>query len=189
MGKATEQNNKVPPSRGYLVLDPKKCTACFSCMLACSLVHEGRSSFSLSRIQVVDDAFGSFPADVEVAICHQCELPECYLACPSKDEAFQIDRETGLRYINAESCSGCGLCMKACAFSPSRITLDPDKKVAIKCDLCRSTPYWRNEGKQACIEVCPVKAIKFTTTKPRGYEGYRINLRGEGWAQLGLPTD
>lgn len=176
-------------SQGYLVVDPKKCTACCSCMLACSLVHEGKSSLSLSKIQILDDRFGSFPTDIDIVMCRQCEKPGCYFACPLKDEALCIDVQTGVRYINAENCNGCGQCIEACLFSPSRIGFDSDRNIAIKCDLCQNTPYWDNQGKQACVEVCPVKAIEFTATPPVGYDGYIVNLRGQGWAKLDLPTD
>ena len=88
-----------------------------------------------------------------------------------------------------DKCIGCGDCIEACIFSPSRISFNLDKNVYIKCDLCQNTPYWDSQGKQACIEVCPVKAIKFATKKPIGDTGYRVSLRGEGWSKLGLPTD
>lgn len=179
----------VPLSKAYLLIDPKKCTGCCSCMLACSLVHEGVSSLSLSRIQILDDAFGSFPTDIEVAMCRQCDNPECYLACPLQDEALCIDEETGVRYIDEEKCNGCKLCIEPCIFKPSRISFNVDKNVAVKCDMCQNTPYWDSQGKQACVEVCPTRAIKFTTAKPIGDSGYKVNLRGEGWAALDLPTD
>ena len=78
----------IPASRGYLLVDTKKCTGCCSCMLACSLAHEGRSNLSLSRIQIVEDVFGSYPTDISMAVCRQCAYPECYLACPLRDEAL-----------------------------------------------------------------------------------------------------
>ena len=179
----------VALSKGYLLVDPKKCAGCCSCMLACSLVHEGKSDLSLARIQILDDAFGSFPTDIDIAMCLQCPYPECYLACPEKDKALCIDKTTGVRYINEEACTGCRSCIKACPFSPSRISWDAEKKVSLKCDLCRDTSFWDSQGKQACIEICPTKSIKFSHKKPVGYDGYRVNLRGEGWAKLGLPTD
>lgn len=185
----TEADKGVPVSKGYLLVDAKKCTGCCSCMLACSLVHEGKSALSLSRIQILDDAFGSFPTDVKMAVCQQCDNAECYLACPLRDEALCIDKKTAVRYIDEDQCTGCGLCIEACPFSPSRVSLVTDRNIAIKCDLCRSTSYWDSQGKQACVEVCPVNAIMFTTAKPVGYGGYKVNLRGEGWAKLGLPID
>ena len=184
-----EMDRGVPVSKGYLLVDTKKCTGCCSCMLACSLVHEGKSALSLSRIQIFDDAFGSFPTDVKIAICQQCDNAECYLACPLKDEALCIDGETAVRYIDEDWCTGCELCIEACSFRPSRISFIADRNIATKCDLCRNTSYWENQGKQACVEVCPVNAIKLGTVKPVGYSGYEVNLRGEGWAKLDLPID
>ncbi len=43
---------------------------------------------------------------------------------------------------------------------------------------------------QACVEVCPVGAIKFTNKIPlqEGDAGYKVNLRDSAWARLGYPT-
>ena len=38
------------------------------------------------------------------------------------------------------------------------------------------------------LERNPV-GIKFTMKKPKGPDGYTVNLRGEGWAKLKFPTD
>ena len=55
---------KLPPSDGYILVDTKKCQGCVSCMLACSLVHEGLESQSLSRIQIIqDDVYSGKPLD------------------------------------------------------------------------------------------------------------------------------
>ena len=51
----------VPASEGYLLVDTKKCQGCVSCMLACSLVHEGVENLSLARIQVIQDSFRKWP--------------------------------------------------------------------------------------------------------------------------------
>ncbi len=62
-----------PPakSEGYLVVDTKKCSSCQSCMLACSLVHEWKENTSLSRIQILQDAFERFPNDLSQEQCRQ----------------------------------------------------------------------------------------------------------------------
>ena len=39
--KELQADAGVIPSKGYLVVDPKKCTGCCTCMIACSMVHEG----------------------------------------------------------------------------------------------------------------------------------------------------
>lgn len=42
---------------------------------------------------------------------------------------------------------------------------------------------------QACVEVCPMEAIRFTKEIPiqEGDKGYKVNLRGAEWAALGYP--
>ena len=62
-------SKEIPPSDGYLLVDTNKCQGCASCMLACSLVHEGVESLSLSRIQVMQNTFESFPDDLTSEQC------------------------------------------------------------------------------------------------------------------------
>gem|GEM_PF-5981784 len=40
-----------PPSAAYVLVDTRKCQGCLSCMLACSLAHEGRENLSLARLE------------------------------------------------------------------------------------------------------------------------------------------
>ena len=74
----------------------------------------------------------------------------------------------------------------------------PDEKYdgdlkARKCDLCANAAYhWDPrgggpQGKQACVEVCPVKAIQFTTKVPdqESDDGYKVNFRDWTWVKLG----
>ena len=65
----------IPASEGYLLVDTKKCQGCLSCMLACSLVHEGTENLSLSRIQILQNSFEKFPDDLTMAQCRQCVEP------------------------------------------------------------------------------------------------------------------
>jgi protein NrfC len=180
----------IPESQGYLIVDPKKCTGCGSCMFACSLAHEGKLNLSRSRIQILDDPLGTYPRDIQIAVCKQCLFPQCVVVCPTG--ALHIDREyMDVRRVDREKCIGCQKCMKACPFNPSRITFDADRKIVLKCDLCKETPYWNKKGCQVCVDICPVNAIQFSaqTPDPIGEAGYTVNLRGEGWKRLGMPTD
>jgi protein NrfC len=67
----------IPASGGYLLVDTRKCQGCMTCMLACSLVHEGRENLSLSRIQVIQNPFERFPDDITLEQCRQCVEPAC----------------------------------------------------------------------------------------------------------------
>ena len=179
---------------GYLLVDTKKCQGCMSCMLACSLVHEGKIGLSQARIQVIQSSFEKFPDDLTIAQCRQCEDPECVKACPSG--ALHVDRQNGnVRKIDVKKCIGCKACIRACPFVPSRALWSHEDSHALKCDLCVDSPFWNYkggpEGRQACVEICPLKAIQFTRKMPeqKGDTGYQINLRGEDWRKLGYPTD
>jgi protein NrfC len=184
----------IPASEGYLLVDTKKCQGCLSCMLACSLVHEGTENLSLSRIQILQNSFAKFPDDLTMAQCRQCVDPACVEACPEK--ALYVDKKNGnIRIVDVKKCIGCKSCVQACPFEPSRALWNSDKKRALKCDLCADAPYWNGKGgpkgKQACVEVCPLGAIQFTKKIPeqKGDTGYKVNLRGESWKKLGYPID
>jgi len=104
------------------------------------------------------------------------------------------------RRVSLTKCIGCGACVEACPYEPGKIIIERgrDKESgskAMKCDLCISAPYhWEScgggpGGKQACVEVCPVKAISFTPVMPSQDDdsGYDINMRRLDWGLIGYP--
>jgi protein NrfC len=172
-----------PKSKAYLVYDSRLCLGCQSCMFACSLTHEGVANPSLSRIQIIRDApsFTKYPYDIVISVCRQCVTPLCVEACPTG--ACHIDESNGnIRRIDQSKCIGCQRCIKACPQKPHRTIWNSAKKKSAKCDLCESAPYWNEkggpEGKQACVETCPAKALKLVTKAPsqRDIDGYDVNL-------------
>ena len=182
-----------PASKGYLVYDSKKCSGCTTCMLSCSLVHYGVQNLSRSRIQIMQDSFEKFPEDINMAPCRQCKVPVCVQSCPVG--AAYVDTANGnVRRIDSDKCIGCQTCLKMCPQQPHRpvwVVIDGRGKSS-KCDLCLDTPYWNETGgpggKQACVEACPMMAIKFVAAMPdqEETEGYDVNLRNEHWINLGL---
>ena len=180
-----------PASKGYLVYDSKKCAGCTTCMLSCSLVHEGVQNLTLSRIQIVQDSFRKFPYDVIMAPCRQCVTPVCVEQCPT-GAAFVDTANGNIRRIDSKKCIGCRTCLSACPQQPHRTVWNHTINKFMKCDLCLDTPYWKEpggiDGKQACVESCPMKAIKLVTKTPDQEEtdGYDVNLRNEYWINLGL---
>lgn len=182
----------IEASEGYLLIDSKKCGGFESCMLACSLVHEGRESLALSRIQIAKNALAPYPYDTAQLQCRQCPYPSCVEACPVG--AMHVDPATKVRLVDEGKCIGCERCVTACPFTPSRVQWNFESKHAQKCDLCKNTPHWNHEGgpqgEQACVRVCAMNAISFTRNIPvQSDEGYEVNLRNENWSFLSYPVD
>jgi protein NrfC len=192
---------KAAPSKGYIVVDSKKCSGCTSCMLACSLVNEGEENLSLARIQIMQTSFGRFPDDISIQQCRQCVIAPCVEACPVN--ALFIDAKNGnIRRIDKTKCkdyqtksNGCQRCNEACPYRPNMALWNHEKKIAAICDLCADAQYWNEkggpEGKQACVELCPMKAIKLVKEVPpqKGNKGYDVNLRNKHWGYIGLTTN
>lgn len=179
-------------SDGYLLVDTKKCVGCETCMLVCSLAHSGHVNKSLARIQIAKNPLGCYPNDIAQNQCRQCADPGCVKACPTG--AMHVDPETGMRVVSEDKCIGCESCVEGCLFTPSRVQWNFEERHAQKCDLCKNTPYWSQEGgpegMQACVSMCPVSAIAFTKELPEQDDsGYLVNLRNEHWAKIGFPMD
>ena len=181
--KTAPEKASYPKSEGYLVYDSRLCLGCQSCMFACSLTHEGVANPSLSRIQIIRDApsFTKYPYDVVISVCRQCVSPLCVQVCPTG--ACHVDEEHGnIRRIDQAECIGCQRCVQSCPQKPHRTIWNSVKKKSTKCDLCEGAPYWNEKGgpngKQACVETCPVKALKLVSKAPsqRDTDGYDVNL-------------
>ncbi len=191
-------------STGYLVYDSRHCAGCQSCMLACSLVHEGAASTSLARIQVSRSVLTRYPYDIQIAVCRQCPEPLCVANCPTG--ACHVDAANGnVRRIDAEKCIGCQTCLSACPFTPHRTVWNPTANKATKCDLCATAQYFSKEGgpsgNQACVVTCPMGALKVVAEMPSQTDisGYDVNLAppppppgqfgGPGAKPKGAPSD
>ncbi|MCP4686833.1 MAG: 4Fe-4S dicluster domain-containing protein [Desulfobacterales bacterium] len=129
-----------------LFADPKKCTGCRLCEIACSLQHAGVSNPARSRIRVINwknrDVF--LPVS-----CQHCEDPPCLAACPK--EAIYREDELGSVAIDLGKCVGCTSCVFACPYGA--MGFDQDRGRARKCDLC--------EGDPVCVRFCEPGALNF----------------------------
>jgi Fe-S-cluster-containing dehydrogenase component len=150
---STEKTVAGAPVSSVIQHDATRCAGCGVCGLMCSFYHESESGTSMARNGLVRDPF---EASFTFNVCQQCTSPNCYYACPQKDKALCVDLGTGVKYINTAKCIGCGSCTKACKFTPARSVVQPVKKVAFKCDLCRD----RMQG-PICVEFCTVSALRF----------------------------
>lgn len=188
--------NTIADAKGFLVVDLKKCQGCGTCMMVCALAHSGIASYSLSRIQIQQDSFADWPDDVSMAICRQCQDAPCVAVCPVRPvRANKPNPKQGnVRMIDPALCIGCKMCLTRCPYTPSRIQWNNELQQSQKCDLCVNTSYMEEKGgpggTQACVKVCPVNAIAFTTKMPDqgSDESYNVNLRDHVWSKLGMTT-
>jgi Fe-S-cluster-containing hydrogenase component 2 len=148
------------PVSALIVHDPNLCAGCGVCGLMCAFYHEKEYGPSLSRNELVRDPF---TAEYTFHVCQQCTSPDCYFACPKKDEALCVDKKTGVKYVNTAKCIGCGACNEACKFKPPRANVHPQKSVSFKCDLCRG-----REAGPICVEYCTMRALRRVSGTERG---------------------
>jgi anaerobic carbon-monoxide dehydrogenase iron sulfur subunit len=134
-----------------LVYNQEKCTGCRSCVVGCSLYHDGECGKVVSRVAVVrNERFGeSF-----VVGCDACTDAPCAAVCPTG--ACHMDVPAGITKIDANKCIGCKECAMACPFGVINMHYKTGK--AFKCDLCEG----RAEG-PVCADWCPSGAITFGT--------------------------
>ncbi len=127
-----------------LTFNPKKCVACKTCEVVCSLVNTGRCNPNLANIDVITfDEEGFYCPSA----CFQCEEAWCVKVCPAS--AIYKDEETGARVVDESKCVGCRMCTVACPFGHIHISRGKSKK----CNLC--------DGDPNCVKFCPTQAIKF----------------------------
>lgn len=133
----------------FITVDPMKCTSCGICELICSALKEKVFNRRISRIRVV-----SIEPVIDVGItCRFCEDPPCVRACPQ--EALWKSEENSIILVNEDKCNACGWCIEACKFGA--MTLHPQKRVVVVCDLC--------SGEPKCIEWCPRNALELVTSE------------------------
>jgi len=130
--------------RRFVSVDPCKCIGCSICEFVCALEKEGEPNPTKSRIRVIH----LNPMFNLTVACRFCEDAPCIRACPR--DAIKQSGKGGILIIDEKRCDGCVLCIQACPYGG--IMLDPDKGVAIACDLC--------DGEPKCVEFCPEEALK-----------------------------
>ena len=131
-----------------LAVDYVKCTGCRSCELACSVFHVQASNPAKSAVRIVKLPKKGLNVPV---VCEQCEVPACANICPV--QAISRDADTGAMVVNGDLCVGCRLCVVACPLGA--VTLDRDRRRAIKCDLCGGDEPW-------CVRFCEPGALTYT---------------------------
>lgn len=145
-----------------ILIDHSKCTGCFMCGQACSLVKTGSFNPAASRIRIVDWEESGVTVPI---VCQHCSEPVCLPVCP--EAAISIDAETGVVSIEHDRCINCSNCRKACPYG-GPVYSAAEKKVFL-CDLCGGDP--------TCVSVCPTGALLYEELTG---EGNPLRLRGMG---------
>lgn len=140
--------------------DQTRCTACYSCTVACKELHFPDSEpLNLRRIKIVEE--GEFP-NMYVAYlsasCYHCENPPCVLAC--SHDAITKREEDGIVVVDADKCVGneeCPTaCRNACPMDAPQFGPEKNAKMA-KCDFCLDR-LEKDQG-PVCVEFCPMLAL------------------------------
>ncbi len=142
--------------RMRLIWDHEKCVGCRVCEAVCSFIKEGESNPVKSRCKIVRTVKDNILYKVRVH-CQQCEDPFCKAVCPS--DAI-IEDMNGVKSVDEDKCIGCRMCEIACPVGA--ITVNPDKHVSIKCDLCKGL------DEPQCVKYCYAEALQYMAPEKTG---------------------
>jgi tetrathionate reductase subunit B len=156
------------------LIDVDKCSGCDLCIIACKDEHVGSGYSPWTKPQ---PDVGHFWIDVQSMergqiprvkmtylplLCQHCANAPCIKACP--ENAIKR-RDDGLVWIEAEPCTGCGLCQDACPYDV--IYMNEELEIAQKCTGCA---HRVDEGSlPRCADVCPHEAIVFGDEADRAF--------------------
>ena len=161
-----------------------RCVGCQTCVVGCHVLNECPEGVYLGHLETVghEDNYlvdGTFP-NVRVTfrphLCNHCAKPACVENCPTG--AMRKREEDGVVETDPEVCIGCGTCVKACPYGAP--ALDEERKVAVKCNLCRPRVE-RGEGALVRVQLSGRGAS--VRRRERSFERYREgHRRDEGRA-------
>lgn len=129
--------------------DPKKCTGCQACQMACLDQRDIRPEcceMPLRYVELREQGTQALYYSVGCVHCGKC-MAECSQNAMERDEL-------GFVRIVEERCIGCGVCMDTCPLLVITLT---SNGVAKKCDGCAARI---KEGLlPACVHTCPTGAL------------------------------
>ncbi len=124
-----------------VVADSERCVGCETCMFACSR-RQGEAGLASSCMGV--RSVGGMERGFIVVVCRACPDPPCMRVCPT--DALRARRGGGV-LLDADKCTGCGLCCEACAIGA--IFWDDEINKPMICNHCGY-----------CARFCPHMVLK-----------------------------
>jgi Fe-S-cluster-containing dehydrogenase component len=88
----------------------------------------------------------------------QCADAYCIESCAYG--ALSRSNKTGAVLVDDQLCNGCEACVVACPLRA--LSLDKEKRIVFKCDLCGGEPE--------CVKVCSREALIVKDTDPASHE-------------------
>lgn len=179
----------IPYPKGVAYIQPRwdLCIGCGICEIACSMFHHGVINRELSRIRIYRYLL-PLPKSVQ-NVCSQCRVEEreCQKACPVDPPAIYFDEKNFHMAVDADRCTGCGLCKDACPAEVPRFYPSVSEAPMV-CDLCAKN----GERKPQCVEVCPTYALEYMNPLfPQHLERIHPDVKAECLAKrlYPLPKD
>ncbi len=135
--------------RWGMVIDVKRCIACWGCSIACKEEHFLPPNVFWNRILIGER--GKYPSSSKLILpilCNHCTEAACVEACPT---GATYVREDGIVAIDDEKCVGCRACLVSCPYQQRTYY---DKEV-------KDREYFPGQGKTE-LELIGEKLYPFT---------------------------
>lgn len=151
------------------VLDPRACTSCGACEVACVEARYGPSGLTPDDVIVLERRRLTIRVVAEAPsldVCVHCPDSPCVAVCPHHALLRYPD---GRVELLEDRCTGCGKCVSACPYRAIRRVNALD--IAVKCDGCRGVGAAPWAAAPACAPACPTGALRI-------HEGHVVLANG-----------